>query len=32
VNGKTYATKQARPVFVEETLEIVAVTGYAFYR
>lgn len=30
-NGKTYATKQVRPVFVEETLEIVVVTVYTFY-
>ena len=30
-NGKTYATKQVRPVFVEEALEIVVVTVYTFY-
>jgi hypothetical protein len=26
-NGKVYATKQVRPIFVEETREIVVVTG-----
>ncbi|MEW6169642.1 MAG: DUF4258 domain-containing protein [Pseudomonadota bacterium] len=30
-NGRRYATKQVRPVFVEETREIVVVTVYAYY-
>jgi hypothetical protein len=30
-NGKTYATKQVRPVFVEETAEILVVTVYTYY-
>ena len=30
-NGKTYATKQVRPVFVEEAGEIVVVTVYTYY-
>ncbi len=30
-NGKTYATKQVRPVFVEEATEIVVVTVYTYY-
>ena len=30
-NGKTCATKQVRPVFVEEALEIVVVTVYTFH-
>ncbi len=30
-NGKYYATKQVRPIFVEETLEIVVVTVYVYY-
>jgi len=30
-NGKHYATKQVRPVFVEETAEIVVVTVYTYY-
>ena len=30
-NGKTYATKQVRPVFVEEAAEVVVVTVYTYY-
>ena len=30
-NGKSYATKQVRPVFVEEAAEIVVVTVYTYY-
>ena len=30
-NGKFYATKQVRPVFVEEASEIVVVTVYTYY-
>lgn len=30
-NGKVYATKQVRPVFVEETTEMVVVTVYTYY-
>ena len=30
-NGKVYATKQVRPVFVEEAEEIVVVTVYTYY-
>jgi hypothetical protein len=30
-NGKVYATKQVRPVFVEESTEIVVVTVYTYY-
>lgn len=30
-NGKRYATKQVRPIFVDEPGEIVVVTVYAFY-
>ncbi|MEW5985758.1 MAG: hypothetical protein AB1791_03910 [Chloroflexota bacterium] len=30
-NGKFYATKQVRPVFVEEANEIVVVTVYTYY-
>ena len=30
-NAKRYATKQVRPVFVEETSEIVVVTVYTYY-
>ncbi|MEW6686977.1 MAG: hypothetical protein AB1393_12375 [Candidatus Edwardsbacteria bacterium] len=30
-NKKVYATKQVRPVFVEETTEIVVVTVYTYY-
>jgi hypothetical protein len=30
-NGKTYATKQVRPVFVEEAGEIVVITVYTYY-
>jgi hypothetical protein len=30
-NGKVYATKQVRPVFVEEATEIVVVTVYTYY-
>lgn len=30
-NGKVYATKQVRPVFVEEDTEIVVVTVYTYY-
>ncbi len=30
-NGKVYATKQVRPIFVEEADEIVVVTVYSYY-
>lgn len=30
-NGKIYATKQVRPIFVEEETEIVVVTIYTYY-
>lgn len=30
-NKKTYATKQVRPIFVEEASEIVVVTVYTYY-
>jgi hypothetical protein len=30
-NGKVYPTKQVRPVFVEETGEIVVITVYTYY-
>ena len=30
-NGKIYATRQVRPVFVEEAGEIVVVTVYTYY-
>ncbi len=30
-NKKVYATKQVRPIFVEEADEIVVVTVYAYY-
>jgi len=30
-NGKHYTTKQVRPVFVEETDEIVVITVYTYY-
>lgn len=30
-NGKLYATKQVRPVFVEDELEIVVITVYTYY-
>jgi len=30
-NGKLYATKQVRPIFVEEADEIVVVTVYVYY-
>lgn len=30
-NGKVHATKQVRPVFVEEAAEILVVTVYAYY-
>ena len=30
-NGKACATKRVRPVFVEETTEIVVVTVYTYY-
>ena len=30
-NGKAYATKRVRPVFVEEETEIVVVTVYTYY-
>jgi len=30
-NGKAYATKQVRPIFVEEANEIVVVTVYTYY-
>jgi hypothetical protein len=30
-NGKVYATKQVRPVFVDEAGEIVVITVYTYY-
>ena len=30
-NGRHYATKQVRPIFVEEATEIVIVTVYTYY-
>ncbi len=30
-NGKLYATKRVRPIFVEEASEIVVVTVYTYY-
>ncbi|MFN0068061.1 MAG: hypothetical protein ACKVYV_10540 [Limisphaerales bacterium] len=30
-NGKPYATRQVRPVFVEEAEEIVEITVYTYY-
>ena len=30
-NGNVYTTKQVRPVFVDETAEIVVVTVYTYY-
>lgn len=30
-NGKRYATKRVRPIFVEESGEIVVVTVYVYY-
>jgi len=30
-NGKRYASKEVRPIFVEETDEIVVVTVYTYY-
>ena len=30
-NGKFYATKQVRPIFVEEAGEIVVITVYVYY-
>ena len=30
-NGRIYATKQVRPVFVEEASEIVVITVYTYY-
>lgn len=30
-NGKPYATKQVRPVFVDEAAEIVVITVYTYY-
>lgn len=30
-NGKVYATKQVRPVFAEESGEIVVITVYTYY-
>jgi hypothetical protein len=30
-NGKRYATRQVRPIFVEEVAEIVVVTVYVYY-
>jgi hypothetical protein len=30
-NGKIYATKQVRPIFVEEAGEIVVITVYTYY-
>jgi hypothetical protein len=30
-NGKVYATKQVRPVFVEEAGQIVVITVYTYY-
>jgi hypothetical protein len=30
-NGKVYAFKQVRPIFVEEVSEIVVITAYTYY-
>jgi len=30
-NGKVYATRQVKPIFVEEAAEIVVVTVYTYY-
>lgn len=30
-NGKTYATRQVRPIFVVEREEIVVITAYTYY-
>lgn len=30
-NGRTYATKQVRPIFVEKLDEIVVITVYVYY-
>ena len=30
-NGKRFATKQVRPIFVEEAVEIVVVTVYTYF-
>jgi hypothetical protein len=30
-NGKVYATRQVRPVFVEEATEVVVITVYTYY-
>ena len=30
-NGKLYALKRVRPIFAEETIEIVVVTVYTYY-
>ena len=30
-NGKVYATKQVRPIFVEQVGEIVVITVYTYY-
>ncbi|MFZ5806377.1 MAG: hypothetical protein ACOY3I_04135 [Verrucomicrobiota bacterium] len=30
-NGKKYATKQVRPIFVDEESEIVVITVYVYY-
>ena len=30
-NGRYYATKQVRPIFVEEATEIVVITVYVYY-
>lgn len=30
-NGKRYSTKQVRPIFVEESDEIVVITVYVYY-
>jgi hypothetical protein len=30
-NGRFYTTKQVRPIFVEETTEIVVVTVYSYF-
>lgn len=30
-NGKTYATKQVRPIFLDKAAEIIVVTVYTYY-
>lgn len=30
-NGKIYATKRVRPIFIEKTTEIVVITVYTYY-